>query len=144
MAKKDYSKLLWAPRFLAVSFVVLLVVVYLANLKDGASTTDKVADLLPAILTFVVIAATWKRASITGIYFLLFAVLFAIYFIFSKLGEPDAYSLMCGLPAIIGILFLMFAKKAPTKAVPAATAAPAQVEEPAEAPAEVPAEEPAE
>lgn len=145
MAKKDVSKLLWAPWILAIAFVGLLVLISLDVLLEDVTALDTLATLLPAFLTLVMLILSRKKTALTGVFFLVFAAAFAVYLISAGTSSKDAFALMCGIPGIIGVLFILLTKKTPVKTVPTA-AAPVQatVETPVEVPAEEPVVEPAE
>lgn len=135
MAKKDFSKLLWIPQFLAAAYTVFLVYFWE---KASLGTESFVTELLPSFVILAIVAVTWKKPKFCGIFFLMFAAAFAVYAVFTDLSFDNAYllmAIMACMPAIIGILFFIFAKKAPAKADPEVKAA-----QPAEKPAEEPAE----
>jgi hypothetical protein len=142
MAKKDVSKLLWAPWILAIAFIVLLVVVALPDIKGSKDTLERLTAVFPAFITLVILILSRKKTALLGVFFLVFAAAFAAYLIGTGTGATDAFSIMCGIPGIIGVLFILLTKK-PAKAVSAAAAAEAKAAAQVEAPAEVPAEEPA-
>jgi len=145
MAKKDVSKLLWAPWILAIAFVGLLVLIALDVLLEDVTALDMLSTMLPAFLTLVMLILSRKKTALIGVFFLVFAAAFAAYLIGTSTESKDAFALVCGIPGVIGVLFILLSKK-PVKAVSAA-AAPAAVEAkvaaPAETPADAPAEEPA-
>lgn len=120
MVRKDFSKLIWIPQLLAAAYAVFLVLFWE---KASINTTSFVTELLPSFVILAVIAITWKKSKFCGFFFLLFAVAFAVYFVFATLSVDSAYLLMAitsGFPAIVGILFLMFAeKKVSAKEIPA-------------------------
>lgn len=144
MAKKDVSKLLWAPWILAIAFVGLLVLIALDVLLDDVDALDIIATLLPAFLTLVMLILSRKKPALLGVFFLVFAAAFAVYLIATGTSSKDAFALICGIPGVIGILFILLTKKTPAKAVPAAASVPLPVDESAEVPAQAPVEESAE
>ncbi len=111
MSKKDFSKLIWIPQILAAAYAVFLVYFWE---KASLNTSSFVTELLPSLIILAILALTWKKSEICGIFFVTFALAFAVYFVFAKLTFDNVYivtALMAGFPAIIGILFLIFAKK---------------------------------
>jgi len=126
MSKKDFSKLVWIPQLLAAAYAVFLVYFWE---KASVNTASFVTELLPSFIILAILALTWKKSKFGGIFFILFAVAFAAYFAFVKLSFDNAYlmiGIMAGLPAIIGILFLIFSKKKVLAAQAAATAKEAE------------------
>lgn len=139
MAKKDVSKLLWAPWILAIAFVGLLVLISLDVLLKDVAALDAIATLLPAFLTLVMLILSRKKTALLGVFFLVFSAAFAAYLIGTGTESKDAFALVCGIPGVIGVLFILFSKK-PVKS---AKAVEAKAAAPAETPAEVPTGEPA-
>ena len=135
MAKNDVSKLLWAPWILAIAFVGLLVLIALDVLMSDVKALDIITTLLPAFLTLVMLILARKKPALLGVFFLVFAAAFAAYLIGTGTVSRDAFALICGIPGVIGVLFILLTKK-PAKAVKtvAVTAA-------ADAPDEAPADE---
>lgn len=105
--KPNLEKIVWMPRSFSVLFALVI-------LTLTAETFTKLSGFYwPAIgcgVILAVVAVTWNKPKFTGVFFLVFAIVFIVYLAIEKVTDPTAYSLMSGIPAIIGILFLTFGK----------------------------------
>ena len=121
MLENKYGKAIWFPRVLALAFVLVLAIFYFSDFKGlSADFSGFLSGLLPAIVTLGVIAGTWKLPKYCGYYLIIFAVVFACYFLFTKSRDGLAYAMMAGVPVLIGGQFILLGTKRPGKAKDAA------------------------
>ena len=117
MLENKYGKTIWVPRILAIAFALVLAAFYF--LPFGGMTKDFngfLRGILPAIVTLGMVAGTWKIPKYCGYYFIIFAVAFTCYFVFTKFNDGLAYAMMVGVPVIIGGQFILLGTKRPGKA----------------------------
>lgn len=103
------SKILWLPRGFSILFALFIMVFSLDSFTGNAAFSKELGSFfihsIPTFVILAIIAFTWKKPKITGIFFITFAIGFAAFSIIMEHYEPTAYLLMCLLPGIIGILF---------------------------------------
>lgn len=111
MPKSNLDKLVWLPRSFSILFSFFLLVLTAEPFIGRSNQYDKFyVKAIVCGLMLAFIAVTWNKPKITGVFFISLAIGFFAFFIMEKVSDPTAYSLMSGVPAIIGILFMTFGK----------------------------------
>lgn len=119
MPKSNLDKLVWLPRSFSILFSLFLLVLTAEPFIGGPNQYDKFyVKAIVCGLLLALIAITWNKPKITGVLFISLAIGFFAFFIIVKMTDPIAYSLMSGVPAIIGILFMTFGKNKMKAKVP--------------------------
>jgi hypothetical protein len=108
MNKSLRNILHWTPRIAGILFVLFISLFALDVFDSGLSFWETVAALLihliPSILLAVAIAIAWKREWFGALLFIGWAVW---YVSFMRGFDWIAYVVIAGLPALIGLFFLV-------------------------------------
>ncbi len=111
MPKSNLEKIVWLPRSFSILFSLFLLVLTAEPFIGRPNQYDKFyVKAIVCGLMLAFIAITWNKPKITGVFFISLAIGFFAFFLMEKVDDPTAYSLMSGVPAIIGILFMTFGK----------------------------------
>jgi len=111
MAKGTYCKAVWVARVPAVLYALFLMV-FSFDVFGGAGVTLKeigtfLIHSIPSILILLLVFVTWKRPRLTGLFFVLLAGGFAVYFLATHRDEIASYFLLSVIPAAIGVIYLL-------------------------------------
>lgn len=111
MPKSNLEKIVWLPRSFSILFSLFLLVLTAEPFIGAPNQYDKFyVKAIVCGLMLAFIAITWNKPKITGVFFISLAIGFFAFLLMEKVDDPTAYSLMSGVPAIIGILFMTFGK----------------------------------
>ena len=123
MTKKINSFIFWAPRILAIVFILFLATfsldVFDMNLGFWGTILGLFMHNIPSLVLLIILLISWKRELVGGITFSLAGVFYILMILTHTLRGTDgwqslSYSLIIAGPALlVGILFIIgwFQKK---------------------------------
>jgi hypothetical protein len=102
------KSLIWTPRIAGILFILFISLfaldIFEMNLGFWGTLVGLFMHLLPSFLLLIGVVIAWKREWVGALAF----IGWAVWYLFSFRGfEPVVYLLIAGLPALIGILFLI-------------------------------------
>lgn len=104
------NKLLWIPRVLSISFILVLSLFALDTFSAEAPFIQKLAGffihLIPSFILVIALVISWKRPVAGGCILIFLSLLFTLYF---KTYRFFSYFLLISFPlAVVGVLFIIF------------------------------------
>ncbi len=109
--KPAHQLLYWAPRALCIAFAIFISLFALDVFEEGRGFWDTTLALLmhliPTFLLLAVLAVSWRREWIAGIFFPLLGVLYVVWAWNRPFGSWSLFLLMAGPLVLTGALFLL-------------------------------------
>jgi hypothetical protein len=109
--KPAHQLLYWAPRALCIVFALFISLFALDVFEEGRGFWDTTLALLmhliPTFLLLAVLAVSWRREWIAGIFFPLLGVLYVVWAWNRPFGSWSLFLLMAGPLVLTGALFLL-------------------------------------
>ena len=111
MIQGTITKAVWIARVPAVLYALFLML-FSFDVFGGAGVTAKeigafLLHCVPSFLILLLVFVTWKRPRLTGLFFILLAAGFAVYFLFTKQRDVASYYLLSVIPAAVGVIYLL-------------------------------------
>ncbi len=115
-----YGKALMIPRVLAIAYALFVLVFSFDDFGSGSTgqqTTGFIIHSMPSILLIAAVVSAWNKPKLCGVLFLAVAAVFAVFLIIVRLRAATLedmilqLSLLSGIPAVIGALFLILGRK---------------------------------
>jgi len=111
MNKTLKSTLFWTPRILGILFILFVSLFALDVFEEGlgfwGTLLALLIHLLPSIAMTIALVIGWRWEWVGALGFFSFAVWYITFAVSRDGMEVIAYTLMVGIPLVIGILFLV-------------------------------------
>lgn len=111
MAEKLLPKRLWISRIIALVFGLSLMMFSVDAFLGDASTAKQLGvflyNSLPTFITLAMVFLTWRKPKYAGIYFLLFALGAAVYFLITGFDEPAVTVYLLLGPLLLSITYFL-------------------------------------
>jgi len=104
--------LTWSPRILTIIFILFLSLFSLDAFSGGFGWEQLLGFVIHSIPSLILVGfliLAWKKPFVGGIIFLILGILFTIFF--NTYREPLSFLFISGPVFLVGILFLLSAKK---------------------------------
>lgn len=103
---------IWLPRILSIVFILFLTLFSFDVFGTDAPLYQEIFGFfihtLPSIALLIILILGWKKPFYTGVLYLILAIFFTVFF--KTYQSTYSFILLSLLPAIIGVLFIVYKK----------------------------------